>query len=325
MRPLSSQPRRSPEFRRERIARTLLTLWLAGACSEPASPELDEPSLDAVTSDAPDATPDGAPAAHQEKAAKHEETGGHGHEAQHDEVDAKGAQRTPPVRRPPPRGNLPDFFDSADAERLDQLWTRPGITVVMARRRPFDGVIEVATDRVPDEITAERRRREFARLGFEAWPPSPRPELAPVGDPALALCPFLISDDRTGMPFDPSLDTRTGRGVIVCAQNLDELEAIVRGNIASAVAVRRAAPCRELQRVDPEANDGVGAAKERNAKGKTKQTDEAAASPPPKAKGKREPPSRHSRASLQAMRAICRDMRAMFALGYPFRTAPTED
>lgn len=232
-----------------------------------------------------------------------------------EDASEHGDTKAAAERRPKARGALPDFYDSADAERLDQLWTRPGVTVVMARRRPFDGVIEVSTDRVPDEAAAELRRREFARLGYEAWPPSPRPELAPVGDPALARCPFLIADERTGMPFDPRLDTKPVRGVVVCAKNLDELEAVVRGNIASAVAVKRAAPCRELQRVDPEARDGSVA---------TKGGDTAPRRDARAAKGKRAPPSQHSRQALLAMRAICRDMRAMFALGYPFRTAPVE-
>ncbi len=357
VRPLSSQ-RRRPYHRAPSgaLARAVVTVWLAAACSQ--SPAADAPpegpsehsedahaeadshtAADVTTADTPATTHvaashDSVAAGHESVAAAtapniHSKTKEHhapaetamgdhhaASEATHDHAESS-ERKAAPERRPKARGALPDFYDSADAERLDQLWTRPGVTVVMARRRPFDGVLEVATDRVPDENTAQERRREFARLGYEPWPPSPRPELAPVGDPGLAQCPFLIADERTGMPFDPRLDTRPVRGVIVCAKNLDELEGIVRGNIASAVAVKRAAPCRELLRVDPEAGDG--AVPKKSAKGDSSERGGA-----PGARGKRAAPSRHSRPSLMAMRAICRDMRAMFALGYPFRTAPAD-
>ena len=352
----SSQLRRCAKPFGSRFGPALLVIWLAEACSESPNHTVDEPAIEATSldtsdseaaagdvevsaEDAPDvaetgasehgdSTSDSTAHALEEGPARTREKAGKGLEDHRGDVPADGLQpaRTRQVRRPPPRGTLPDFYDSAEAERLDQLWTRPGVTVVMARRRPFDGVIEVATERVPDEPTATQRRQEFARLGFEAWPPMPRPELSPMGDPTLRGCPFLFTDERTGLPFNPSLDSKPKRGVVVCAKDIDELEALVRGNIATAVAIKRAAPCRELARVDPDSPAKLISAKGTGSKTGSGATDgdDKAGSPAAKATGEQATPIRYSRQSLQAMRMICRDIRDMFALGYPFRTAPID-
>lgn len=171
---------------------------------------------------------------------------------------------------PPPV--LPSFFDAAQMVQVTRMMEGTGIPVLLQRRRAGDPVIELDYARVDTEEDATARRRLLGDEGWEAWPPSPAPELAGVyahdraerargvrGAVSWGGCPYLVVGEYSD-PMDPRHDAATPvpkkRGTdkderVVCVTTPDELEEHVRDVVIARLARDRAAPCRRLQSLRP--------------------------------------------------------------------------
>ena len=179
------------------------------------------------------------PEALENESAGHEASAHDAPGAEHPTAAVPGhpAPERPAVREKPLRKRpaLPAFYDAADMVGLRKL--AEGETVLAYRRSPATGVIEVALERALDADSAAARLAALGAAGYEPWPPPPAPELAPLGDPNLAECPFLVSAAVMGDPFATEASMR-----VVCARTPEELEARVTSTLAVELARARALP-----------------------------------------------------------------------------------